>query len=95
MIARNQRDALDHGLPAMTEGDGRKRLPERPQHGFMRNASERKNDAELGHARNGGCQEGPAGRDFRPDGLFSGGTQRTALVMRQSVRLKPSSRCSA
>ena len=59
--------------------------------GLMRDPPKRQYDTEPRHFGDGGGEKIAAGFDLGGVGLFSGGTQRTAFVMRQSISSRLSS----
>ena len=67
---------------------------ERAHRAVVRDPAERDDGAQLRHLGDGRRQKIAAGLDFCGVGLFSGGTQRTALVIRQSISSSPSSGCA-
>ena len=67
---------------------------QRGHHAVVCDPSECDHHPQLRHLGDGGVEEVAAGSDLGVVGLFSGGTQRTALVMRQSSNSRPSSACA-
>ena len=61
-----------------------------PQNRTMCDQSKRENSAKPGHGGDLGVEEGAARRDLGGFGWFCGGTQRTALVIRQPWSARPS-----
>jgi peroxiredoxin len=92
VIAVEQRELADRMHCAVHERRRREAMPERPQRGLVRDAAERHDGAQPRH-----CGMRCARKASRQVlisagvGLFSGGTQCTALVMRASIRVRPSS----
>ena len=92
MIAIEQNDLAHRPHAAMGERMIGEPRGAGPHHGLVRNAAERDDGAKFRHFRNRLAEKAATCGDFSAASACSlGGTQRTALVMRQSESVKPSS----
>jgi hypothetical protein len=73
----------------VAERRGGAALIERDHRALVRNAAERDDGAQIAHLGDGRLRKVRQVLISAVVGLFSGGTQRTALVMRASTSVKP------